>query len=162
MSRLIAAIALACAFAVSACMMNPALARPKHARADSQALAFCAGDQTYRVTCGHAEKHAGGHARVTRGDPRPRAWCGWWLRHELGVSDRAGNLARWWARYGSNARGPAVGAIVVWRHHVGIITVRTETGWIVRSGNDGHAVRERERSLRGAIAFRLPSQVASR
>jgi hypothetical protein len=26
--------------------------------------------------------------------------------------------------------------------------------WIVRSGNDGHAVRTRPRSLAGAIAFR--------
>jgi hypothetical protein len=31
------------------------------------------------------------------------------------------NLARTWARYGSDAGGPSVGAIVVWRHHVGKI-----------------------------------------
>lgn len=108
-----------------------------------------------------AARHHHVPARIS-GDPRPRAWCGWWMRQHLGVSDRAGNLARWWARFGTNAHGPAVGALVVWRHHVGIITGRAPSGWIVKSGNDGHAVRERERSLRGAIAFRWPNRMASR
>jgi hypothetical protein len=45
--------------------------------------------------------------------------------------------------------------MVVWSHHVGMITGRTSDGqWIVKSGNDGHGVRERPRSLAGAIAFR--------
>jgi hypothetical protein len=45
----------------------------------------------------------------------------------------------------------------VWRHHVGKITGRTDSGWLVKSGNDGRAVRERERSLRGVIAYRWPN-----
>jgi len=89
-------------------------------------------------------------------DRRPRAWYGWWMRHHLGVADRAGNLARWWASYGVPAASPAEGVIVVWRHHVGIIIGRSAEGWIVKSGNDGHRVRERTRSLRGTIAFRWP------
>jgi hypothetical protein len=93
-------------------------------------------------------------------DPRPHAWCGYFMRHLLGVSDRAYNLARNWAHFGSNAGGPAVGAIVVWNHHVGIITARNGQGWVIKSGNDGHAVRERERSIRGAIAFRWPGRMA--
>lgn len=89
---------------------------------------------------------------------KPRAWCGWWMRRHLGVANPAGNLARWWAGYGRPAHGPHVGAIVVWRHHVGRITGRTADGrWIVRSGNDGHRVRERPRSVAGAIAFRWPA-----
>lgn len=84
------------------------------------------------------------------------------MRQWLGVADRGGNLARWWARYGSNAHGPAVGAIVVWRHHVGLITGRGSDGWVVKSGNDGRAVRERERSLRGVIAYRWPNGMAMR
>jgi hypothetical protein len=64
------------------------------------------------------------------------------------------NLARSWASYGSNAGGPQVGAIVVWRHHVGKIVGQENGQWIVQSGNDGHAVRTRPRSLAGAIAFR--------
>jgi len=88
---------------------------------------------------------------------RPRAWCGWWMRRHLGVANPAGNLARWWAGFGRPAHGPAVGAIVVWRHHVGIITARAERGWVVKSGNDGHRVRERPRSVAGAIAFRWPA-----
>lgn len=95
-------------------------------------------------------------------DPRPSRWCGWWMRHHLGVSDKAGNLARWWAGYGSKAHGPSVGVIVVWRHHVGIITGRSDSGWVVKSGNDGHRVRERERSLRGVIAYRWPNGYAMR
>lgn len=83
-----------------------------------------------------------------------RNWCGCFLASYLGKPDRSLWLARNWARVGSNAGGPAVGAIVVWRHHVGIITGRSGSGWIVKSGNDGRAVRERVRSLAGAIAFR--------
>ena len=64
------------------------------------------------------------------------------------------NLARSWAHYGADAGGPAVGAIVVWRHHVGKIVAHENGQWIVQSGNDGHAVRTRPRSLAGAIAFR--------
>jgi hypothetical protein len=64
------------------------------------------------------------------------------------------NLARAWAHYGSNAGGPVIGAIVVWTHHVGEIVGRENGQWIVRSGNDGHVVRTRPRSLAGAIAFR--------
>jgi hypothetical protein len=89
---------------------------------------------------------------------KPRAWCGWFMRRELGVANPAANLARWWAGFGRPAHGPQVGAIVVWRHHVGRITGRTADGrWIVKSGNDGHRVRERPRSVAGAIAFRWPA-----
>jgi hypothetical protein len=93
---------------------------------------------------------------VAIADPRPRRWCGWFMRQELGVADARFNRAAAWADFGSPADGPAVGLIVVWPHHVGIITGRTEAGFIVRSGNDGGKVRERERSLRGAIALRWP------
>lgn len=99
----------------------------------------------------HRHKHH--HSEVWA---KPRAWCGWWMRLHLGVANPAGNLARWWARYGSAAPGPAVGTIVVWSHHVGIITGGTSGRWIVKSGNDGHAVRERMRSVANAIAFRYP------
>jgi hypothetical protein len=86
---------------------------------------------------------------------RPRAWCGWYMRQQVGSDPGPNyNLARSWARYGSNAGGPSVGAIVVWRHHVGKIVGQENGQWIVQSGNDGHAVRTRPRSLAGAIAFR--------
>lgn len=86
---------------------------------------------------------------------RPLAWCGWWLGQHLGMLDRKLWLARNWASVGRAAHGPAVGVIVVWRHHVGIITGRAAKGWIVKSGNDGHRVRERPRSLARAIAYRV-------
>jgi len=85
----------------------------------------------------HAARRSGG---------RPAAWCGWWLGQHLGMPRRDLWLARNWARVGSNAGGPHVGAVVVWRHHVGIITGRAGAKWVVKSGNDGHAVRERPRA----------------
>jgi hypothetical protein len=110
-----------------------------------------------RVPEGLAKVMAEGAGRAINWH-RPRAWCGWQMRKWLGVANPSGNLARWWAGFGRPAHGPAVGAIVVWRHHVGRITGKTSDGrWVVKSGNDGHAVRERPRSVAGAIAFRWPA-----
>jgi hypothetical protein len=86
---------------------------------------------------------------------RPVAWCGWYMRSQVGADPGPEyNLARSWAHYGSNAGGPSVGTIVVWSHHVGKIVGQENGQWIVESGNDGHTVRTRPRSLAGAIAFR--------
>lgn len=82
------------------------------------------------------------------------------MRQELGVADKSYNLARNWARYGSRAHGPAIGTIVVWPHHVGRIIGGSPGAWVVRSGNDGHRVRERVRSVARAIAFRWPTQLS--
>jgi hypothetical protein len=96
--------------------------------------------------------HAGGGYHSAG---RPYAWCGWFMRSQVGGDPGPSyNLARSWAHYGSNAGGPTVGAIVVWPHHVGKIVGQENGQWIVQSGNDGHAVRTRPRSLAGAIAFR--------
>jgi hypothetical protein len=117
----------------------------------------------HRATHAHRVSHhvhrRGKHVRRARthaahAGGRPRAWCGWWLGRHLGIGNRNLWLARNWASVGRNAGGPRVGAIVVWRNHVGIITGRAGSQWIVKSGNDGNAVRERPRSIAGAIAFR--------
>lgn len=100
----------------------------------------------------HASRHRVAHAERLAG--RPARWCGWWLGRQLGMPRRDLWLARNWASAGSNAGRPGIGVVVVWRHHVGIITGRVGSQWIVKSGNDGHAVRERVRSIAGAIAFR--------
>jgi hypothetical protein len=85
---------------------------------------------------------------------RPRAWCGWWLGRQLGLLSRSLWLASNWATVGAPTT-KHVGAIVVWRHHVGKITAVRHDGAIkVLSGNDGHAVRDRWRSARGVIAYR--------
>jgi hypothetical protein len=93
-------------------------------------------------------------ARYASRSGRPAAWCGWWLGQHLGMSNRNLWLARNWASVGTNAGQPGIGVVVVWRHHVGIITGRQGNQWVVKSGNDGRAVRERVRSIAGAIAFR--------
>jgi hypothetical protein len=92
---------------------------------------------------------------AARWTAKPRAWCGWWLARQKGIRDARLNLARNWAHlYGSPSR-PQPGAVVVWRHHVGeLVSHVSGNVWIVRSGNDGNAVRERPRSIAGAIAFR--------
>ncbi|MEZ5827168.1 MAG: hypothetical protein R3D30_12945 [Hyphomicrobiales bacterium] len=85
--------------------------------------------------------------------PRPARWCGWWMRTQKGGGPEL-NLARNWASWGRPS-GPRVGAVVVWPHHVGMITGRTSDGqWIVKSGNDGGQVRERPRNVSGAV-FRV-------
>jgi len=84
---------------------------------------------------------------------RPSRWCGWWMRTQKGGGPEY-NLASNWRHWGRPS-GPRVGAVVVWSHHVGMITGRTAGGeWIVKSGNDGGAVRERARSVAGAV-FRV-------
>jgi hypothetical protein len=105
--------------------------------------------------------HARGHAlyRHTHYAPggahkgRPARWCGWWMRTQKGGGPEM-NLAWNWSHWGQPT-GPQVGAVVVWDHHVGLITGQATNGqWIVRSGNDGGRVRERPRSVAGAV-FRI-------
>jgi hypothetical protein len=110
-----------------------------------------------RIKVKHVPGMVAGIARqVAMAVGRPAAWCGWWLGQHLGVPYRHLWVARNWAKIGSDAGGPRVGAIVVWAHHVGIITGRQGNQWVVKSGNDGGRVRERARSVAGAIAFRNP------
>jgi hypothetical protein len=92
-----------------------------------------------------------GLATLTGGvGPRPRQWCGSWMRTQLG-GGAAYNLAWNWRNYGSSS-SPHVGAVVVWRHHVGMITGQASNGqWVVKSGNDSGRVRERARSIAGAV-----------
>lgn len=102
------------------------------------------------VAQAHSHHH---HSQHYSSNGRPSAWCGWQMRQWKGGGPEL-NLARNWAHVGSPT-GPEVGAVVVWSHHVGLITGKASNGmWIVKSGNDGHQVRERPRSVAGAIAFR--------
>jgi hypothetical protein len=61
------------------------------------------------------------------------------------------NVAWNWRHFG-RAAAPQVGAIVVWRRHVGEIVGQTAKGqWIVLSGNWSRGVRRHVMSLQGAI-----------
>ena len=86
---------------------------------------------------------------------RPAAWCGWEMRHLVGADPGPRyNLARNWAHWG-HAGTAGVGAVVVWAHHVGKIVGRDGDGqWVIESGNDGHRIRTRPRSIGNAIAIR--------
>ena len=95
----------------------------------------------------------GGLASLTGGHnagPRPAKWCGWWMRTQLGGGAHL-NVAWNWRHYGSPA-SPQVGAVVVWRHHVGMIVGQAGNGrWLVKSGNWSHRVATVARSLGGAV-----------
>ena len=82
-------------------------------------------------------------------------WCGCYMRHLLGVADRAFNLARNWAHWG-HATSPHAGAVVVWSHHVGkIVEMVSATEAVVLSGNSGRGgVTQRPLRISNAIAFR--------
>ena len=99
--------------------------------------------------------------RYLGGNPTgwPRVWCGAFMRlvmRAAGLPDLpSGDRAAAWARYG-RASAPRPGAVVVWPHHVGLITaVETNGRATVISGNDGRRVRERVRSIAGAVV-RMP------
>lgn len=159
---------LALAAACALCVATPAHARPSDADRGTYFDAngtihwgSAGSDVTFADDDGRlARRGYGGRGKVlpmrTRHagvGPRPRRWCGWWMRTQRGGGPEF-NLAWNWRKYGQ-AASPQVGAVVVWRHHVGEITGRASNGmWIVRSGNDGGRVRERARSVSGAI-FRI-------
>jgi hypothetical protein len=89
------------------------------------------------------------HADTSGLGPRPTQWCGWYMRSLRGGGPEF-NVAATWRSYGSPAQ-PQVGAVVVWDHHVGLITGRTASGeWIVKSGNWSNRVHEGARSIAGA------------
>lgn len=169
---MIRSLALAACFCALACLVSVAEARPRRFEVGIPAsgcsdpvMRPCerAGNEMRR----HHPKRLTGRlfSRNERGfgiaHKRPRAWCGWYLSRYLGKNDRRLWRALAWRHVGRAAHGPAVGAVVVWargkgRGHVGIITGKTARGWVVLSGNDGNAVRERVRSVSTAIAFRWP------
>jgi hypothetical protein len=81
--------------------------------------------------------------------PRPTQWCGWYMRSLKGGGPEF-NVASTWRSYGSPARAQ-VGAVVVWDHHVGLITGQSASGeWIVKSGNWSGRIYEGPRSISGA------------
>lgn len=80
-------------------------------------------------------------------------WCGCWLRHEFGFANTVLNLAAAWSHVGQPASIDTAN-VVVWPHHVGKLLKHDGNHILVKSGNDGHAVRTRWRTTAGVIAFR--------
>lgn len=87
-------------------------------------------------------------------------WCGQFARQNLVSSDPGSqyNLACNWRNWGRPASAQ-VGAMVIWcssgHHHVGkIVGPCNGNMCMVKSGNDGGAVRTRMRSVAGAV-FRM-------
>lgn len=123
------------------------------------ALSFLSGSAEARP---HRVHHYRWHGEGVRsmtisGKPAgcPSAWCGCWLRHNIGRDPGVQfNLARNWIHWGS-ASSLLPGAVVVYPHHVvKVVNVLTGGRFIGVSGNDSHQVKVRERSLRGSIGVR--------
>jgi hypothetical protein len=117
------------------------------------ALALLFGAAPAEARGHHHFRHHVSHS-IDTNNVRPAAWCGWYMRQVKHVADASFNLARNWLHWG-HPTAPRPGAVVVWWHHVGelVAHVRGDV-WLVHSGNDGHAVRTRARSIAGAIGFR--------
>src|ERR1700760_1730087 len=80
------------------------------------------GNTNARYSRHSRSSHRNESFRSAHSGGRPAAWCGWYMRQQVGADPGPQyNLARSWAHYGSDAGGPSVGTIVVWRHHVGKI-----------------------------------------
>ncbi|MGB2930848.1 MAG: hypothetical protein WBE08_11015 [Methyloceanibacter sp.] len=172
MKAIIFAVASVCVVTASA---TPSVARPNYQDLSGSTVSAGHGSSAaksaypgrgaykgrYRAGSSRSASHHRQTASRTHATPsshrnvgaRPARWCGWWMRTQKGGGPEL-NLAANWRHWGRPS-GPRVGAVVVWSHHVGIITGRTAGGeWIVKSGNDGGAVRERPRSVSGAV-FRV-------
>jgi uncharacterized protein (TIGR02594 family) len=100
----------------------------------------------------------------TQTEARPRLWCGWWLANHLGYKDKNLYLAMNWLadKRFMRVSGPAVGQIAVFRRgkrggHVGLVKGVPGPGTVLLlSGNDGNAVRLRERSTAGVVGYVVP------
>jgi hypothetical protein len=119
---------------------TPSLARPLYqgsAESSSasgyQSRASRSAHRTSRYPLCAPRLYALAHRRAGRGHStrstlavgaRPARWCGWWMRTQKGGGAEL-NLARNWKNWGRPS-GPRVGAVVVWSHHVGMVTGRTE------------------------------------
>jgi hypothetical protein len=123
------------------------------------------------LVCGLSAAEAHGHRHHVHGiagglgvglahmigvDRRPHAWCGWFMRHEVGSDPGPDyNLARNWRHWGRPAWGPAPGVIgVMWHHVFKVVVVLGHNTVLAISGNDSHMVRTRPRSTTGVIAWR--------
>jgi uncharacterized protein (TIGR02594 family) len=89
----------------------------------------------------------------------PKLYCGCWLAKHFGIDDKSLWRAREWLKRGRALSSPQVGAIAVYARgkggHVGLVTqVLASNRIVLLSGNDGGAVRERERSTAGVIGYR--------
>lgn len=159
-----AAILLACLFAFPANAkvtydndgrtFSTAQARPdrvRHARTASH-------HRQVRAVHSRVRGAADARAQIVGGRPAgcPARWCGCWLMQHYGFHDRRLWRAIMWASLMPRAPGPGVGRVVVWKNHVGVITGEYRGQWIVLSGNDSGQIRERTRSIVGAVAFVEP------
>ena len=155
----LAAMLVACFTATSAEARKPPAAAPPVTSFWSMwsTPAPAASERATKSRASHRSAKPQREARATRDEtprssgvgPRPAKWCGWYMRTQLGGGPEY-NIAANWRRYGSPG-SPQVGAVVVWSHHVGIITGQTASGqWIVKSGNYSGRVHEGPRSISGA------------
>lgn len=165
MSKKIILSFVASAFLVATSAVTPTLASPDLSSVVSAAYDSNTGGvktQTSNKKKAKVKSHTSNTTKIAvsggryNAGPKPGRWCGWYMRTLFGGGPEY-NLARNWAKRGVSAGGPRIGAVVVWRGHVGLITGKTASGqWLVHSGNTtGGKIATKPRSVSGAIAFRM-------
>ena len=102
-----------------------------------------------------------------RADPRPGAWCAWWLRRYLGIARSAfrpweWNLARGFLYIGTPAPLGCTGCIAIFSRghggHVGLVKNWDANGNpVILSGNYGGRVAVAAHSARRLIGLRWPT-----
>ena len=103
-----------------------------------------------------------------RPDPRPHAWCAWWLRRHLGIPRSAFpadsyNLARAFAKIGSPAPRGCTGCIAVFSRghggHVGLVESWDSRGDpVILSGNFNGRIDTAPHPASRLIALRWASR----
>lgn len=162
MTRAMCAAVVACALALS---ISAANAKPRHhmPRQANTGLAYCASDQTYRTTCGKAERLTTRHARVRtayasqdgvighRPAGCPHRYCGCEASlYVFGRIDPYLNLAANWLRRFPRT-SPAPGMAAARSGHVMVLVSHVAgNDWVVHDGNSGGGLtRQHVRSIAG-------------
>lgn len=143
-----------CVFLILALSWFPSLAQAKHYHVGHPHTVSTTIHHHHFV---HNHRYHSRSVALAYNDGRPRAWCGWYMRHEVGSDPGPEyNLARNWEHWGHATSGPAPGVIGVMAHHVFKVVEVIGHGIVMAiSGNDSHTVRTRPRSISGVLAWRV-------
>jgi uncharacterized protein (TIGR02594 family) len=130
---------------------------------DNNGKSFCVAGKVFNI----AQTQVSHRATAEGPDPRPAAWCAWWLRRYLGIAKSAFprgayNLARSFASIGRPAQKGCTGCIAVFSRgrggHVGLVESWDANGNpVILSGNFNHGVGVGAHPAKRLIALRWPA-----
>ncbi len=157
---------------------SPASAKPKHSKVVSVPSMSCGMDRGVSLCPGLEQASPMGRRPGTvavrgwdvadsQSDPRPRAWCAWWLRRHLNIARSAFppyqyNLARAFAKIGTPAHKGCTKCIAIFSRgkggHVGIVESWDANGNpVILSGNFNGRVDTAPHPVNRLLALRWVS-----